>query len=316
MLDCPSSLPSMVNAVIAISLLLTKPAPLERDVSELVYKSVDGRECKAVLSIPKGAGPFPLIVTVHGGNTEKPYGYLRTMAAPNRVSSIVNDFNREPWAILAVSYRNGFMNLGDDDVIAGIRFGKTLPKVDKERVALVGGSHGGYKVLQAGIRMGTEIRCVSAGSPWMVDPVTFMAADPTKPPFSLIKPDVRSRLTTQGKALYNQVLRKEGSEDKAQAFLRAHSALEQSAKIRVPLLLLTSLADESVPHVFVEPLFKRMKSQGQRVELFTVETSPHGFYWGREEGARGGRTKVTSAQLREHSRTSEKIISFLKENLK
>ena len=306
----------MVNSVIAFSLLITMGAPLERDVSELVYKSVDGRECKAVLSIPKGTGPFPLIVTVHGGNTEKPYGYLRTMAAPNRVSAIVNDLNGEPWAILAVSYRNGFMNLGDDDVIAGIRFGKTLPRVDNGRVALVGGSHGGYKVLQAGIRMGKEIRCVSAGSPWMVDPVTFMAADSMKPPFSLVNPDVRSRLATQGKALYNQILRREGSEDKAQAFLRAHSALEQSAKIQVPLLLLTSLADESVPHVLVEPLYKRMKDQGQRVELFTVDKSPHGFYWGREEGVRGGRSRVTSAQELEQSRTSEKIISFLKENLK
>jgi dipeptidyl aminopeptidase/acylaminoacyl peptidase len=294
-------------------------APLERDVSELVYKSVDGRETKAVLSIPKGEGPFPLVVTVHGGNTEKPYGYLRTMAVPNRVSSIVNDLNKEPWAILAVSYRNGFMNLGDDDVIAGIRFGMDLPKVDKSRVALVGGSHGGYKVLQSAIRMGTAIRCVSAGSPWMVDPVTFMKADASKPPFSLIYSEVRTRLTAQGRALYNQIQRREGSEDKAQAFLREHSALEGSAKIRVPLLLLTSHADESVPHVLVEPLYARMKGQGQPVELFTVDESPHGFYWGREEGGRGvrgGRTAKTDEQEKEERRASEKIVSFLKVNLK
>lgn len=155
------------------------------------------------------------------------------------------------------------------------------------------------------------------GSPWMVDPVTFMKGDVTKPPFSLIDSGVRTRLTTQGKALYNQVLRREGSEDKAQAFLREHSALEQSAKIEVPLLLLTSRADESVPHVLVEPLYTRMKSQGQRVEMFTVDKSPHGFYWGREEGARPGNArKKTEEQEKEELRTSEKIISFLKVNLK
>lgn len=303
----------MIATLIACTLIAM---PFERDVSDLVYNSADGRETRAVLSIPKGEGPFPLIVTVHGGNTEKPYGYLRTMAAPNRVSSIVNDLNKEPWAILAVSYRNGFMNLGDDDVIAGIRFGMSHRKVDRSRVALVGGSHGGYKVLQAAIRMGSEIRCVSAGSPWMVDPVTFMKGDETKAPFSLIDREVRTRLTTQGKALYNQILRREGSEEKAQAFLREHSALEQSAKIKVPLLLLTSHADESVPHVLVEPLYKQMNSRGQRVDILTVEDSPHGFYWGREEGIRPERPRKSEKQEAEEHLTSETIVSFLKVNLK
>lgn len=307
----------MNSPFIAMCLMSVHTAPIERDISELVYKSIDGRETKAVLSIPKGDGPYPLVVTVHGGNSEKPYGYLRTMAAPNRVSSIVNDLNEEPWAILAVSYRNGYMNLGDDDVIAGIRFGMGLPKVEKTRVALVGGSHGGYKVLQAPIRMGSEIRCVSAGSPWMVDPVTFMKADEAKPPFSLIKPDVRSRLTAQGKALYNQILRRDESEQKAQEFLQVHSAYHQSTRIKSPMLLLTSLADESVPHVLVEPLYARMKSQRQIVEIFTVDKSPHGFYWGRSEGnsERRGTERKGTVDPEEVRKTSAKLIGFLKENL-
>ncbi|MCE2766009.1 MAG: prolyl oligopeptidase family serine peptidase [Fimbriimonadaceae bacterium] len=242
---------------------------LNREITELTYPSIDGRETKAVLSMPVGKGPFPLIVTVHGGNSEKPYGYLRTMAAPNRLSSIVNDMNNQPWAILAVSYRNGLMGVADDDVIAGIRFGAALDKVDKNKVAIVGGSHGGYKVLQAAIRMGTEIRCVSAGSPWMVDPITFMKADTTKPPFSNLKPSVRTRLTSHG--------------------------------------------DESVPFEFIEPLYQQMKSKKVAVELFTVDKSPHGFYWGRSEGAT--QTVKTPEMVAEEKLTSEKIISFLKKNL-
>lgn len=286
--------------------------PGERTVSELTYPSVDGLEVRAVLSMPPGSGPFPLVVTVHGGNSEKSYGYLRTMAAPNRVSSIVNDLNKQPWAILAVSYRNGFMNLGDDDVMAGVRFGMALPRIDKSKVGLLGGSHGGYKVLQAAVRMGDEIKCVGAGSPFMVDPVALMTGDPSKPPISLVDEQVRRRVMAQAGALYSQVLRREGSEEQALAFLKRHSAFERSAEIKVPLLLMTSLSDESVPHAFVEPLYKKMKESGQQVEMHTVKNSPHGFYWGRVESARARQIGSDAKAMNEEEvrLTSERITAF------
>lgn len=286
-----------------------------REISETAFKSVDGLEVKAVLSMPKGSGPFPLVVTIHGGNTEKPYGYLRTMAGPNRLSPTVNELNKHPWAVLAVSYRNGFMNLGDDDVIAGIRFGASLPKVDKSRVGIMGGSHGGYKALQAAIRMGKEIRCAAAGSPWMVDPVTFMTADPSRPPFLGMKPEVRQRLNAQGKALFSQVVRRQGSEQKALEFLRSKSALEECGKIEVPLLLMSSHSDESVPHEFVEPLYAKMKGLKKDVTLFTVQESPHGFYWSRPERNRASSLPKTKAQEQEEAETIEQVIAFFKKHL-
>lgn len=38
-----------------------------RDISELQYVSSDGRTIPAALSMPRGAGPFPVVVTIHGG---------------------------------------------------------------------------------------------------------------------------------------------------------------------------------------------------------------------------------------------------------
>lgn len=283
-----------------------------REVSETTFKSVDGLEIKAVLSMPKGSGPFPLVVTIHGGNSEKPYGYLRTMAGPNRLSPTVNELNKQPWAVLAVSYRNGFMNLGDDDVIAGIRFGAGLPKIDKSKVGIMGGSHGGYKALQAAIRMGREIRCAAAGSPWMVDPVTFMTADPSRPPFVDMKPEVRQRLNGQGRTLFGQMVRRQGSEEAALEFLKSKSALEQCDRIEVPLLLMSSRSDESVPHEFVEPLYTKMKGMNKDVTLFTVQESPHGFYWSRPEGSRASSLPKTKVQEQEESKTIEEVIAFFK----
>lgn len=303
-----------VIAALALSQLLT--VQIEgREVSETTFKSVDGLEVKAVLSMPKGGGPFPLVVTIHGGNSEKPYGYLRTMAAPNRLSPTVNELNKQPWAILAVSYRNGFMNLGDDDVIAGIRYGASLPKIDRSRVGIMGGSHGGYKALQAAIRMGKEIRCAAAGSPWMVDPVTFMTADASKAPYSGMNPEVRQRLISQGKTLFSQMVRRQGSEEKALDFLRSKSALERCEKIEVPLLLMSSHGDESVPHEFVEPLFTKMKGLKKDVALFTVKESPHGFYWSRPEGRRASSLSKTPVQEQEEAETIAQVIAFFKKHL-
>jgi acetyl esterase/lipase len=114
-----------------------------REVTEMQYVSSDGRKIPCVLSMPNGDGPFPVLVTIHGGQGDRDFGYLRTMAAPNNLSPTVAAFNEQPWAILAISYRAGngvLFGMEQDDVVAGIRFAKTLPKIDAARVGEVGGS--------------------------------------------------------------------------------------------------------------------------------------------------------------------------------
>ena len=74
------------------------------------------------------------------------------MAAPNNLSPTITAFNEQPWAILAISYRAGngaLFGMEQDDVVAGIRFAKTLAKIDPNRVGVVGGSHGGHLALVA-----------------------------------------------------------------------------------------------------------------------------------------------------------------------
>jgi acetyl esterase/lipase len=146
----------------------------DREVTEMEYPSSDGRRIPCVLSMPKGDGPFPMLVTIHGGQGDRDFGYLRTMAAPNELSPTIDAFNKQPWAILAVSYRAGngaLFGMEQDDVVAGIRYAKTLPKIDPTRVGVVGGSHGGHLALVAAQELGREIACVAVGSPWMTDPV-------------------------------------------------------------------------------------------------------------------------------------------------
>jgi para-nitrobenzyl esterase len=286
-----------------------------RLVTEMQYPSSDGRMIPCVLSMPKGEGTFPVLVTIHGGQGNRDLGYIRTMAAPNNLSPTVNAFNEQPWAILAISYRSGngaLFGMEHDDVIAGIRFAKTLPKVDAARVGVVGGSHGGHLALVAAEKMEREFLCVAVGSPWMTDPVVYMTGDPAKPPLSLVRQPARDDLVKNGQSLFNGLTRGRGMpEREARDFLAKNSIEANADKIVIPSLFITSLGDDHAPHVLIEPMIKRMKTAEKDVSVYTAEKSPHGFYWARTvSAARALRGEKSKEEENEEKTARETIIAF------
>jgi polyhydroxybutyrate depolymerase len=285
-----------------------------RLVSEMQYASGDGRKIPCVLSMPKGNGPFPCVVTIHGGQGNRDLAYIRTLAAPNPVSPTVNALNEQPWAILAISYRagEGLMSEGEQaDVIAGIRFAKTLPKIDPARVGVLGGSHGGHLALVAAENMGKEFLCVAVGSPWMTDPFVYMMGDAAKPPLSQLTAAAREGIAANGKRLLNGMKTRGFSDAETKKFLAENSIEANAEKIVVPSLFITSLGDEQAPHLLVQPTIDKLKAAGRDVTVFTVEKSPHGFYWGRSVGgARIGKGEKSETELAEEKAAREQIIAF------
>jgi para-nitrobenzyl esterase len=286
-----------------------------RLVTEMQYASSDGRMIPCVLSMPPGDGPFPMLVTIHGGQGNRDLGYIRTMAAPNNLSPTITAFNEQPWAILAISYRAGngaLFGLEQEDVIAGIRFAKTLPKVDASRVGVVGGSHGGHLALVAAEKMGREFLCVAALSPWMTDPVVYMMGDPKSPPLSLVRDEAREDLIQNGRRILNGMQRGRGmSEQQLQEFIREHSIEANSGQIQVPVLLITSRGDDQAPHVLIEPMIRKMQQAKQDLQVYTAEKSPHGFYWARTvSAARDLRGEKTQTEADEELMARRTIIEF------
>jgi para-nitrobenzyl esterase len=286
-----------------------------RLVTEMEYASSDGRKIPCVLSMPEGEGPFPVLVTIHGGQGNRDLGYIRSMAAPGGVSPTVTAFNEQPWAILAISYRAGngaLFGMEHDDVIAGIRFAKTLPKVDPDRVGVVGGSHGGHLALVAAEKMGREFLCVAAGSPWMTDPIVYMTGEPDRPPLSEVPAEPRKAIVGSGRKLFANLQRGRGlSEEQAREFLARQSIEAQADRIEVPTLFLTSRGDDQVPHALVEPMVKKMQAAGKDVEIYTAEKSPHGFYWARTvSAARALRGEKTPTEYREEEEARRRMIDF------
>ncbi len=269
--------------------------------------------------MPQGTGPFPVLVTIHGGQGNRDYNYIRSMAAPNNLSPTISAFNEQPWAILAISYRAGngaLLGMEQDDVIAGIRFAKTLPKVDAARVGVVGGSHGGHLALVAAEKMGREFLCVAVGSPWMTDPIVYMMGAPNQPPLSKVPAKAREELQLNGKRILNGMKRgRQMSDQELIAFATEHSIEANSDKIVIPTLFVTSRGDDQAPHVLIEPMIEKMKAKNKEVQVYTAQKSPHGFYWARNVSAardlRGEKTKEEEIEELIARRT---IIEFFTKN--
>lgn len=292
-----------------------KPATVgDRVVTELQYPSSDGKKIPAVLSMPKGDGPFPVVVTIHGGQGNRDYDFIRTLAVTNKNTPTVNAINEQPWAVLAISYRAGEILGGkeEDDVVAGIRYARQLPKIDPERVGVLGGSHGGHLALRAAELMGNEFRCLAVGSPWMTDPKTYIYGKGDEPPLSLVPPKARDEILGNGKRLRGGLERRTGNDPKAiEKLFAEHSIEANAAKIAVPTLFLTSRSDEQVPHVMVQPTIDKLKAAGGDVAVYTAEKCPHGFYWGREAGgARLTRGEKTAEERAEEQKAREEIVAF------
>ena len=287
----------------------------DRTITEMQYPSSDGKMIPCVLSMPKGSGPFPVLVTIHGGQGNRDFGYLRTMAAPNNLSPTVSALNEQPWAILAISYRSGngaLFGMEQEDVVAGIRFAKTLPKIDPLRVGVVGGSHGGHLALVAAEKMGDEFLCVAVGSPWMTDPVVYMTGDPNSPPLSLVPAKAREDLLLNGKRIFNGMQRGRGmTREQALAFIAEHSIEANANEIVIPTLFITSRGDDQAPHALIEPMIQKMQAANKQVQVYTADKSPHGFYWARTvSAARDLRGQKSPEEAAEEQKARQTIVAF------
>lgn len=287
---------------------------LERRVEEISIRVRDGRELSAVVSRPAIPGRYPVLLTVHGGLGDRPIDVMRGLAAPDSDSPTVQMFNQQDWVILAPDFRDTWFGAEETDIVDAVAFARKLPDVDPQKVAVFGGSNGGRLSLRASILSPQSMDCVVAGSPFLTNPVVFFEGELSKAPWSEASARAQSWMSAARDRLHASVRRAAEKTSSAYvAFLRDHSVEENAERIEARVLLLTSRADEQVPHDFVQGLIERLSSAGNPAEVLTLEQSLHGFYWGREGdfGARSGRGEKTPAQLEEEAQTRQKVLGFL-----
>jgi dipeptidyl aminopeptidase/acylaminoacyl peptidase len=116
------------------------------------WTAPDGRTIEGFLALPKGDGPFPLIVEVHGGPV---WAFRNTWLGRNRLIALSlargfahfwpNPRGSNGWGQEFVELVYGDM-AGDDvlDILTGIDHVVATNPIDVTRIGVTGGSYGGY----------------------------------------------------------------------------------------------------------------------------------------------------------------------------
>jgi dipeptidyl aminopeptidase/acylaminoacyl peptidase len=208
---------------------------------------------------PPGELP-PLIVYVHGGPTG---------AVTNALGMADQYWTSRGFAYLAVNYGgsagfgrdyrqrlNGQWGVVDvDDCINAARYLIDRGRVDGNRVAITGGSAGGYTVLRA------------------VTSTDFFKAGASH--FGISDLEVFHRDTHKFESMYDQGLIGRWPEERH--VYRERSAVHFVDRIRAPLILFQGLEDKIVPPNQAELIVDALRKKGLPVAYIAFEGEQHGF---------------------------------------
>lgn len=222
------------------------------------------RNIPAFVYRPDGDGPHPVIIFVHGG----PEGQYR----PSFNSAFQMWVGELGAAVIApnirgsTGYDSEFVSLDDGfrredavkDIGALLDWIANQPELDENRVAIYGGSYGGYIVLASAVHYSDRLR---AG----VDVVG-------------ISNFVSFLETTED---YRRDLRRheygDESDPEIRAFLERISPLNNADRIDIPLLVTQGQNDPRVPVSESEQIVKALRERGQPVWYIKAMNEGHGF---------------------------------------
>jgi dipeptidyl aminopeptidase/acylaminoacyl peptidase len=244
------------------------------------FRGADGTYLPAYLRKPKGDGPFPVVVLLHGGAVSKAatYAFRTTTPAPR--------FIAEGWAIFAIDYRPTNVPLTNpaaavvfpalppiewNDAIAAIEGVRRLPYIDAKRVAVMGGSHGGHVMARVASR--SDLSCAILCAPAIFDPIELSKAiDQKAEAIQVIKNKVAEAEQKYGAPI--AVIARNP------AAFGYESPLTEAPNVRCPILILNGQNDRASPVSVMQTYVDRLHSLGKEAETYFPENGPHGFYWG------------------------------------
>lgn len=245
---------------------------LQRDslasMQAISYKSSDGLEIPAYLTLPKGvpAKGLPTLVIPHGGPWARDtWGY----------NSLAQFFANRGYAVLMPNFRGStgygktFLNAGNgewghkmqDDITWGVKHLIDQGTADPKRVGILGGSYGGYATL-AGVAFTPDVYRAAVD---IVGPSNLLTLLDAIPPY----------WEAGRKIMYSRMA--DPGTPTGKAWMQERSPLNSAAKIKTPLLVVQGANDPRVNRGEAEQIVIALRDRGFPVEYILAPDEGHGF---------------------------------------
>lgn len=235
---------------------------------ELVrLKSFDGLEISGFLYRPDPArfpGPRPVIISIHGGpeGQSRPLFQARNNYFLNELGVAVlfpNVRGSAGFGKTFLTLDNGFKREESvRDIGAFLDWIGRDPRLDAGRVAVMGGSYGGYMVLASLVHFSDRLRC-GVDVVGISNFLTFL------------------RNTQDYRRDLRRVEYGDEREPAMAEFLARISPANQAEKIRKPLFVVQGLNDPRVPASESEQMVQAIRNQGGTVWYLLAKDEGHGF---------------------------------------
>jgi dipeptidyl aminopeptidase/acylaminoacyl peptidase len=230
------------------------------------YQARDGRTIHGYITYPPGLGRknLPMVLNVHGGPWYRDsWGYnpeAQWLANRGYVCLQVNFRS-------STGYGKDHINAGDrewggkihDDLIDAVNWAIDKGIADPKRVAIYGGSFGGYAAL-VGATFTPDVFCCAVD---LVGPSNLISFIQTIPPY--------------WKPMLDLMYKRVGNPDTEEEFLRSRSPLFKVDNIKVPMLIAQGANDPRVNQAESEQIVEAMREKGIDYEYLLFEDEGHGL---------------------------------------
>ena len=232
------------------------------------YKSSDGLEIPAYLTLPKGveAKNLPVIVFPHGGPWARDSWGYNTFAQflANRGYAVLSPNFRA-----STGYGKKFLNAGNnewgqkmqDDITWGVKYLVSQGIADPKRVGIMGGSYGGYATL-AGVAFTPDLYAAA---------VAIVAPSNLKTLLEAIPPYWEAGRTI----MYKRMGDPNTPEGAAQ--MKRQSPLYSADKIKTPLMIVQGANDPRVNVREANQIVIALRDRKYPVEYLVADDEGHGF---------------------------------------
>ena len=238
------------------------------EVKPVRFKSSDGLEIPAYLTLPKGvpAKNLPTIIMPHGGPWARDgwgYGSYAQFAANRGYAVLQPNFRG------STGYGKKFLDAGNkqwgdkmqDDITWGVKYLVDQGITDPKRVGIWGGSYGGYATL-AGITFTPDLYAAAVAE---VAPSNLITLLETIPPY-----------WESGRVIfYKRMGDPNTPEGKAQ--LLRQSPLTHAGKIKTPLLITQGANDPRVNKRESDQIVLALRERNYPVEYLLAPDEGHGY---------------------------------------